>query len=204
MSHAHWQLTHYQQKFSTRLSPRNLLHIKQLLFLLSCLLKALGLSTKDKDKDKDEKEDEKVFEVIDLAVSAGFDHLNLHRLVEFCEKSKLPQKLAYFKPSTASVQSSEPAAIGGLKSFLNKLKPEDVQATAQPQPLQPPLDAGSDDTPMPASPLMTILDFMRCLQNPCKDGRIICVRKTRPSQSYLKYLLLNPATLFSDFIEQPR
>jgi len=56
LSHAHWQLTHYQQKFSTRLSPRNLLHIKQLLFLLSCLLKALGLSTKDKDKDKDDKE----------------------------------------------------------------------------------------------------------------------------------------------------
>ena len=57
---------------------------------------------------------------------------------------------------------------------------------------------------MSGSPLMSIVDFMRNLCNPCKDGRILAVKKTLPSKSFFKYLLLNPASLFSDLVTEPR
>ena len=73
----------YQQKFSTRLSSRNLLHIKQLLFFLSCLLKALGISMKSKNSSLDsciQQTEEKVFDPINFSVEVGFDHLNMHKV----------------------------------------------------------------------------------------------------------------------------
>ena len=194
VSHAHWQLTQYQQKFSTRLSPKNLLHIKQLIFFLSCLLKLLGISTKDKANVENASlsaEKEIVFDVIDFSVKAGFDHLKIYNLVEFCKKSKLPQKLAGFKPVVSEVNP-----IRGLKSFLDKLKPEET-----PSQVSVPEEAKEI---LARSPLMTIVDFMKNLCNPCKDGRVLCVKKTVPSKSFFKYLLLNPASLFSDLITEPR
>lgn len=66
-------------------------------------------------------------------------------------------------------------------------------------------DADADgDADVPASALMPVLDFLRCLRHPSEDGRVVRVRKPRPSQSHLKYLLLNPASLFRDFVQQPR
>ena len=198
VSHAHWQLSQYQLKFSTRLSPKNLLHIKQLLFFLSCLLKLLGLSNKDsKDRSTESTtgppvEEEKVCDVIDFSLRAGFDHLNMHRLIEFCEKSKLPQKLVGFRPVVSEVNPTR-----GLKSFLQKLKPEEPEEAAKTLPKE-------TQEIMSGSPLMSIVDFMRNLCNPSKDGRILCVKKTLPSKSFFKYLLLNPASLFSDLVTEPR
>jgi len=57
---------------------------------------------------------------------------------------------------------------------------------------------------MSGSPLMSIIDFIRNLCNPCKDGRILAVKKMLPSKSFFKYLLLNPASLFSDLVTEPR
>lgn len=97
-------------------------------FNCSCsLFKLLGLSTKEKLNERNSTdsaaatgEEEEVFDVVDFSLRAGFDHLNMHKLIEFCEKSKLPQKLVGFRPVTVQVNP-----VHGLKSFLQKLKPEE-------------------------------------------------------------------------------
>lgn len=62
---------------------------------------------------------EDVLAASDLAIDAGFDHLNVHALIEFCERSRLPQKLAHFRPA-AGVEVQRPSAAG-VKSFLGQL-----------------------------------------------------------------------------------
>ena len=42
---AHSQLQHYLNKFKKRLKPENLLAIKQILFILKCLVRTLTTST---------------------------------------------------------------------------------------------------------------------------------------------------------------
>ena len=122
-------------------------------------MRILGLSAKDStgssiDDSQLVAEEEKVFQVIDFSVAGGFDHLNLNKLVRFCETSKLPQKLAAFKPAAVTVHADP---VGGLKSFLNQLKPDEncrpekVKTTGQDE------DAVTEEkVPMMASPLMTV------------------------------------------------
>lgn len=211
ISHAHWQLSQYHAKYSTRLSARNVLNIKQLLFFLSCLLRMLGISNKEGGAQQQqganqasEAADEKVYDVIDFVVRAGFDHLNLHKLLDFCKQSKLAQKLAGFKAVDNKVAVVEPTR--GLKTFLDRLKNHEPPAAAPPSKIEDPTEKVGQEPAeyVTASPLMIIIDFLRSLHNPCQDGRILCVRKPQPSKSFFKYLLLNPASLFTDLIEQPR
>lgn len=197
LSHANWQLSQYQTKFIGRLSAKNLLLIKQLLFFLSCLIKTLNFTVKtSKSQELPEetlKTEEKIYDCSTFCIEAGFDHLNIHALVDFCEKSKLPQKLLNFKPSVVS----EVNPIGGLKTFLERVRtgtPKDNITE----------DDSSQEKETSGSPLLTILEFMRCLRNPNEDGRVLCVRKARSSMGYLKYMLLNPGSLFKDFVKEPR
>lgn len=108
-------------------------------------------------------------------------------------KSKLPQKLAGFQP-TSLPEATNP--VGGLTSFLEKLKTKDAV------PNEVKLTESVEDTGR--SPLMTIVDFMRNLRNTSIYGRILVLKKTCLSKSSFKYLLLNPASLFEDFIKEPR
>lgn len=64
VSKAHWQVSQYQLKYAKRLSAKNLMHIKQLQFFLSCLLKTMGLSAKaTAEPAACVAEDEKVYKV---------------------------------------------------------------------------------------------------------------------------------------------
>ena len=127
-------------------------------------------------------------------MEAGFDHLNMNNLVEFCEKSKLAQKLVGFKPAVPEVNP----AVSGLQSLLNKRKP---------LPTPPSTDLNINIIPqeeVSGSPLMMITDFMRSLSHPSEDGRIIFSRKTMASKSFLKYLVRNSASLIKDLVTEPR
>ncbi len=165
-------------------------------------MKSLGLQgnkqeTNQAPSDKGIREEETIYDCSKFCIEAGFDHINIHTLVEFCEKSKLPQKLYNFRPPA----SSEVNPIGGLKSFLGKLKlPEEAKKESSSYPLTEVTAAVEEKEA--GSPLLTILEFMRCLRNPNQDGRVLCVKKVRSSTSYIKYLLLNPGSLFNDFVNQ--
>lgn len=157
-------------------------------------MKSLGLQSKPEPnrhvaaEDRTEG-DEKIYECSKFCVEAGFDHINIHSLVEFCEKTKLPQKLLNFKPVTAEV-----TPIGGFKTFIGKLHSDPAQKEAAP------VEAADSK----GSCLMAILQFMRCLRNSDQDGRVICAKKVLSSAGYLKYVLLNPGSLFKDFVNEPR
>ncbi|XP_032780597.2 ATP-dependent DNA helicase DDX11 isoform X1 [Daphnia magna] len=195
ISQVHWQLLQYHQRYNACLSAKNVLPIKQLLFFLSCLMKSLGMHGKPSEHNHQVglevecKGDEKMYECSKFCVEAGFDHINIHALVEFCEKTKLPQKLLNFKPVTAEV-----TPIGAFKTFIGKLQSDRVQKDCAP----------IGETDWKGTSLMPILEFMRCLRNSDQDGRVLCVKKVLPSGGYLKYLLLNPGALFKDFVNEPR
>ncbi|XP_057367089.1 putative ATP-dependent RNA helicase DDX11-like protein 8 isoform X2 [Daphnia carinata] len=196
ISQVHLQLLQYHHRYNARLSAKNVLPIKQLLFFLSCLMKFLGLHGKHEPNhqvalDDKSEGDEKIYECSKFCVEAGFDHINIHTLVEFCEKTKLHHKLLNFKPVTTEVTQ-----ISAFKRFVGKLQPERVQEDNA--------LIGDPDRKGAGSSLMPIIEFMRCLRNADQDGRVLCVKKAHPSGGYLKYILLNPGSLFKDFVNEPR
>ncbi|PFX19231.1 putative ATP-dependent RNA helicase DDX11 [Stylophora pistillata] len=54
------------------------------------------------------------------------------------------------------------------------------------------------------SPLQIIESFLEALTNADKDGRIVINKQERPSNSSLKFLLLNPAVHFTTIIKEAR
>ena len=126
-------------------------------------------------------------------MEGGFDHLNLHRLAEFIDSSRLARKLMGLKPAAAEA----PSVLGGLQSLLasrnnNKTAPVPAPAVQE------------MDPSIGGSPLMAIADLLRSLGNPSDDGRLIVSRRIVPSQGGIKYLVLNPANLFRDLVTEPR
>lgn len=116
--------------------------------------------------------------------------------MDFCSDSKLPQKLAGFKPGTTV------NPVGGLRSLLGAIKPAFVAPDLSTQ-----QEATSEENSFSAdesSPLLAVVDFMRNLGNPSEDGRILINRKIIASKSTLKYFVLNPASMFKDIVAESR
>lgn len=54
------------------------------------------------------------------------------------------------------------------------------------------------------NPLLAVLGFLESLTNHYDDGRIVCSRAKTIRESYIKFLLLNPATHFTDVVKEAR
>lgn len=184
--HAHQRIQYYQGKFSHLLSPKNVLLLKQLLFVTRQLLKFLEKQSGAKESLCCE--EEILYDCTKFAVEAGIDHINLDSLVQFCERTKLPLKLANMKMSKPEVSLTKK----GLSEFLrpHSSKPEE-NITEE-------FESGTE------SSMLTLVDFLRVLINVNEDGRILSRRSSRSGESFIKYLLLNPASYFGDFITLPR
>lgn len=201
------QITQYQQKYQNRLSAKSVLPIKQLLFFISQLSKFAGESsnknleegkhtrTANFTDDGNNVHEEVIYDCSQFCMETGVDHLNIRTLLDFCEKSKFQHKLMNFKPEI-SVSSANALTEFVGKKKLNKNE-VDTRVSEESQNVLHEKDSNG-------SPLANILDFMRCLLNENDDGRILCVKKIHPSESFFKYVLLNPGSLFKEFVTEPR
>lgn len=185
--HAHHRIQYYHTKYSSLLSPKNLLSLKQLLFVTGHLLKFL-----DKKPNDDNKDEEVMYDCTKFSLEVGIDHINLESLVQFCERTKLPFKLANMK-ITSEVNLPKKGLSEFLRSKTSKQEVSEDSTSSNP-----------DNDESTESSLLTLVDFLRVLMNTSEDGRILCRRQTKPGESFFKYLLLNPASYFGDFITLPR
>lgn len=54
------------------------------------------------------------------------------------------------------------------------------------------------------NPILPILSFLETLTNICEDGRIILTKQITLAKSRIKFLLLNPASQFTEIVQQAR
>ncbi|KFZ56565.1 Putative ATP-dependent RNA helicase DDX11-like 8, partial [Podiceps cristatus] len=203
---AHSQLLQYMERYRKRLKAKNLMYIKQILYLLERFVAVLGGNVNQNPSCQAVSQTGTVVKSInDFLFQSHIDNINLFKVQRYCEKSLISRKLFGFVErygglGTAVKPNKENQKLAGLQNFLLTLQQgSDKEGTRQ----SLPVEAESDQL-RAASPLMQIEGFLSALTNANQDGRVILNRQGTVGQSSLKFLLLNPAVHFAKVVEECR
>uniref|UniRef100_A0A8C9PEK8 ATP-dependent DNA helicase DDX11 n=1 Tax=Spermophilus dauricus TaxID=99837 RepID=A0A8C9PEK8_SPEDA len=187
---AHSQLLQYMERYGKRLKAKNLMYIKQILYLLEKFVAMLGgrrgrfptpficllLGTELKT-------------INDFLFQSQVDNINLFKvkLFGFTERYGAVLPSSRLQPK-----------LTGFQHFLKSLQPGVTEAPATP------VEEDEARAPRPTSPLMHIEGFLAALTTANQDGRVILSHQGSLSQSSLKFLLLNPAVHFAQVVKECR
>lgn len=198
---AHSQLLQYMERYRKRLKAKNLMYIKQILYLLEKFVAVLGGNVKQNPTTQSlSQTGSELKSINDFLFQSQVDNINLFKVQRYLEKSMLSRKLFGFTECFGVVlpslsDSQENRGLAGFQQFLKSLQsgptedsPEEGQAVAL----------------RPASPLMHIEAFLAALTTANQDGRVIVNRQGSVGQSSLKFLLLNPAVHFAQVVKECR
>ncbi|XP_066113773.1 ATP-dependent DNA helicase DDX11 isoform X1 [Saccopteryx bilineata] len=198
---AHSQLLQYMERYRKRLKAKNLMYIKQILYLLEQFVTTLGGNIKQNPNTQSLSQTGTELKTInDFLFQSQIDNINLFKVRRYCEKSMVSRKLFGFTERYGAVLTTpcEQPRLAGFQHFLQSLQPGLTEAPT------PPVQAGTARAPRPASPLMHIEGFLAALTTANQDGRVILSRQGSLSQSSLKFLLLNPAVPFAQVVKECR
>ncbi|XP_012587945.1 PREDICTED: probable ATP-dependent RNA helicase DDX11 isoform X2 [Condylura cristata] len=197
---AHSQLLQYMERYGKRLKAKNLMYIKQILYLLEKFVAVLGGNIKQNPNTQNLSQAGTELKTInDFLFQSQIDNINLFKVRRYCEKSMISRKLFGFTDRYGTVLSSrEQPRLAGFQHFLQSLQPGATAAPAAPA------EEGEPSAPRPASPLMHIEGFLAALTTASQDGRVILSHQGTLSQSSLKFLLLNPAVHFAQVVQECR
>ncbi|NXB78621.1 DDX11 helicase, partial [Donacobius atricapilla] len=200
---AHSQLSQYMERYRKRLKAKNLMYIKQMLYLLEQFVAMLGGNVNQNPGCQAVSQTGTVLKSInDFLFQSQTDNINLFKVQRYCEKSLISRKLfafveRYGGPASAVKTNKENQKLAGLQNFLLTLQQGSDEEG------DPPMEAEHDQL-QTASPLMQIEGFLSALTNANQDGRVILNRQGTVGQSSLKFLLLNPAVHFAKVVEECR
>ncbi|KAK3108683.1 hypothetical protein FSP39_013288 [Pinctada imbricata] len=207
---AHSQLTQYEQRYRSRLKAKNLMYIKQILFILTQILKFLGGKPGIQgDKQFVGKPETKLSTINNFLFQSQLENLNLFKVVQYCRKSQISKKLQGFaeKYPDEGVDIKEKkeheSAKSGVSNFLREITQGNILN-------DPSLEMNGqsvkeqDGIVVMRSPMMLIEGFLSALTNADKDGRIVFNKQSLLSQCVLKFLLLNPAVHFRSVVQESR
>ncbi|XP_023562906.1 ATP-dependent DNA helicase DDX11 isoform X2 [Octodon degus] len=198
---AHSQLLQYMERYRKRLKAKNLMYIKQILYLLEKFVAVLGGNIKQNPNTQSLSQTGTELKTInDFLFQSQVDNINLFKIQRYFEKSKVSRKLCGFTERYGAVlpPPREQSRLSGLQHFLQSLQPGVTEAPAAP------LEEAEVGAVRAASPLMHIEGFLAALTTASQDGRVILSRQGSLSQSSLKFLLLNPAVHFAQVVKECR
>ncbi|XP_023420239.1 ATP-dependent DNA helicase DDX11 isoform X1 [Cavia porcellus] len=199
---AHSQLLQYMERYRKRLKAKNLMYIKQILYLLEQFVAVLGGNIKQNPNTQSLSQTGTELKTInDFLFQSQVDNINLFKVQRYFEKSKVSRKLCGFTERYGAIlpPSREQSRLAGLQQFLQSLQPGVTETPAAAPPEEAEVEAMRA-----ASPLMHIEGFLTALTTANQDGRVILSRQGSLSQSSLKFLLLNPAVQFAQVVKECR
>ncbi|XP_077325097.1 ATP-dependent DNA helicase DDX11 [Lithobates pipiens] len=201
---AHSQLAQYMERYRSRLKAKNLMYIKQILFLLEKFVGTLGGNVKQNPNFQKVPQDGTTLKSInDFLFYSQVDNINLFKVQRYCVRSMISRKLfgfmEKFQGLEVGIPIKENQKPGGLQQFLQNLNQKGQAGAAEI------LDEGSENGhPRIASPLMQIEGLLSALTNANQDGRVIIQLQGTVAQSSLKFLMLNPAVHFAEVLKECR
>ncbi|CAG13059.1 unnamed protein product [Tetraodon nigroviridis] len=210
---AHSQLTQYADRFRcwclcsvrSRLKAKNLMYIKQILFVIEGLVRVLGGT--------------ELLTINNLLFKAQIDNINLFKvanknneavLQKYFEKSLISRKLGGFVEKYAgsgvtlhpqSSSNKENRRTEGLNRYLQTLQGSQGTATVSAADLPGAVEA---EKVVSASPMMQVEGFFMALTSSNTDGRVVVNNQGLLSESSIKFLLLNPAVHFAQVLKECR
>ncbi|XP_069821453.1 ATP-dependent DNA helicase DDX11 isoform X2 [Dendropsophus ebraccatus] len=201
---AHSQLTQYAERYRSRLKAKNLMYIKQLLFLLERFVGALGGNIKQNPNyQKVSQPGTTLRSINDFLFYSQVDNINLFKVQRYCMKSMISRKLFGFTEKFRGAAVINPVkegakAAAGLQQYLQNLRSPGEGAADGSQ------EVSEADAVRSASPLMQIEGFLSALTNANQDGRVLVQLQGSLAQSSLKFLMLNPAVHFTQVLKDCR
>ncbi|CAO3660492.1 unnamed protein product [Umbelopsis vinacea] len=143
--------------------------------IMTIIKSAIGLLESHTQKNSPSTK-EKILTVNDFVHELGIDHLNMFKIETFLKESKLARKLNGF----LDMKKQEMQEKGtGAEHDINSNRSESSIPT-----------------------LSQIESFLMALTNADKDGRILVA--TESGDTYVQYMLLNPANEFKEIVEEAR
>ncbi|KAK2848365.1 hypothetical protein Q7C36_010047 [Tachysurus vachellii] len=201
---AHSQLSQYCDRYRSRLKAKNLMYIKQILFVLEGLVRTLGGKVGMNPVAQSTQPGTELLTINDFLFRAQIDNINLFKVQRYFEKSLISRKLFGFSEkyeggggsTHTSFMNKENRRTEGLGRFLQGLQ---SKAT------DPVVHQGSvEDRPVMTSPLMLVESFLFALSNANKDGRVVMDKQAFLAQSSVKFLMLNAAVHFAQVLQECR
>ncbi|XP_042267345.1 ATP-dependent DNA helicase DDX11 [Thunnus maccoyii] len=207
---AHSQLTQYADRFRARLKAKNLMYIKQILFVIEGLVRVLGGKVGQNPQSQTTPAGTEMLTINNFLFKAQIDNINLFKLQKYFEKSMISRKLGGFVEKyagsgvsvhTQSSSNKENRRTEGLNRYLQTL-----QNNQNPAPVSSEDQQGSTEAEkaLSASPMMQVEGFFMSLTNSNADGRVVLHRQGTLSESSVKFLLLNPAVHFAQVLKECR
>ncbi|XP_076635339.1 ATP-dependent DNA helicase DDX11 [Colletes latitarsis] len=200
--HCYNQLLQYQKRFQINFSAKSVLSLSQLSFCLKKLFTIFGATTKSNSNDNiDTKVSSKLYKIEEFEVMTEIDTINIFDLLKFIKNSRLSHKLQAFVEQYGNnvTLHKNDKKISGVTQFLNSIKNKGLVSD-----VSRPLTDKVPNEEQSNNPLISVVSFLECLQNRCSDGRILVVPGSTVGQSFIKFLLLNPAAHFHDIVQDAR
>lgn len=195
------QLDAYITKYSPRFSnSKNLLKINQLIFVTKQLMKILSCDVDTSTR---------MVSGFDLMTEGHFFNIKINEILDFSEKTRLPQKVQGFsqKFGTNVVVTVAPKKTDA-KSFLKQLSEKHLNQEKKVEVKEKENDAQlptTNDSMSSSSSIRLLLKFLECLfENIVDGGVLLSFNSTLKSKSSMKYVLLNPSGHFNDILKQCR
>ncbi|XP_074533636.1 ATP-dependent DNA helicase DDX11 [Halichoeres trimaculatus] len=207
---AHSQLTQYADRYKSRLKAKNLMYIKQILFVIEGLVRVLGGKVGQNPQSQATTTGTEMLTINNFLFKAQIDNINLFKLQRYFEKSMVSRKLSSFVEKyagsgvtlhTQSISNKENRRTEGLNRFLQTLQSN--QSASQVLSTAQQVSAEAEKV-LSVSPMMQVEGFFMALTNSNTDGRVVVHRQGHLSDSSVKFLLLNPAVHFAQLLKECR
>ncbi|XP_033615327.1 ATP-dependent DNA helicase DDX11 [Fukomys damarensis] len=218
---AHSQLLQYTERYRKRLKAKNLMYIKQILYLLEKFVAVLGGNIRRNPGTQSVSPTGTELKTInDFLFQSQVDNINLFKVQRYCEKSKVSRKLCGFTERYGAVLPPPPEQprLAGLQHFLQSLQPGVSAGESGARGTGKALSGGVAHRLCDPHPFRFSLCTWLCSSARGKAAlstsgldsprRPLCVPSVLPagslSQSSLKFLLLNPAVHFAQVVKECR
>ncbi|XP_077373159.1 ATP-dependent DNA helicase DDX11 [Festucalex cinctus] len=207
---AHSQLSQYAERFRSRLKAKNVMYIKQVLFVIEGLVRVLGGKVGPNPQSQTTQAATEMLTINNFLFRAQIDNINLFKLHRYFEKSMISRKLGGFvekyvgsgvTPHIPVGSQKENRRTEGLNRYLQSLHGNQSTAPVPPNDQRGSFEA---EKALAASPMMQVEGFFMALTNSNADGRVVIHRQGNLSESSVKFLLLNPAVHFAQVLKECR
>eukprot|EP01105_Mastigella_eilhardi_P001189 TRINITY_DN1147_c3_g1_i2.p1 TRINITY_DN1147_c3_g1~~TRINITY_DN1147_c3_g1_i2.p1 ORF type:complete len:736 (-),score=115.27 TRINITY_DN1147_c3_g1_i2:335-2422(-) len=193
LERARFQLGHYLDTYSRRLNPKNIVYIKQILFIVDalrttltspppvapsdCELKSVAASLNGLKPVNKAKPAVLLLTINDFIFSAKIDNYNVFKLERYFERSKIAFKVSGFHEKVTPSATAPPGEVSTDDDLVGRHRPA----------------------------LGQVESFLLALSNADRNGRVLVTYNAEtPQASSLRFLLLNPEAHFRDVIEQAK
>ncbi|KAF7670341.1 hypothetical protein LDENG_00018830 [Lucifuga dentata] len=203
---AYSQLNQYADRYRSRLKAKNLMYIKQILFVIEGLVRVLGGTVRQNPHSQATQPGTEMLTINNFLFKAQIDNINLFKLQKYFEKSMISRKLCGFTEKyggsgvslhTQTSSNKENQRTEGLNRYLQTLQSSQSSAAEQ-------QESAEAEKGLSASPMMQVEGFFMALTNSNTDGRVVMHRQGTLSESSVKFLLLNPAVHFAQVLKECR